>query len=89
MAIRPAVPVGPSPATPSITPRLLSVPLAAVYLSATNFFVEELCRSGEIPYLQNGKGRVIDIRDLDKWIDKQKKQTGMMKAPKFAVESAA
>jgi hypothetical protein len=74
---------------PSITPRLLSVPLAAIYLSGTNWYVEEILRSGELPYRVSGKGRVIDIADLDAWIDKQPKQTGRMPAPKLSSKRAA
>lgn len=67
----------------SLSPRLLGIPTAAAYLATTNWFVEELCRNGEVPYLLVGKRRVIDIQDLDAWIAKQKKQTGQLPAPKI------
>jgi hypothetical protein len=50
---------------PFIAPRLLSVPLAALYISGTNWYVEELLRSGDLPYRVSGKSRVIDRADLD------------------------
>lgn len=64
--------IAPTPAAPSIVPRLLRIPQAAQYLGATNWCVEELVRDGKIPFLTVGKYRVIDIRDLDEWIDAEK-----------------
>lgn len=56
----------------SVVPRLLRVPQAAQYLGATNWCVEELVRGGKLPFLTVGKYRVIDVRDLDEWIDAEK-----------------
>lgn len=56
----------------TIQPRLLRIPEAAAYLGATNWFVEELVRANSIPFLTVGKYRVIDICDLDAWIEKEK-----------------
>jgi hypothetical protein len=56
---------------PTVSPRLLRIPLAAQYIGATNWFVEELCRNRQIAYLTVGKYRVIDIRELDRWIEAQ------------------
>lgn len=56
----------------AIRPRLLRIPEAAAYLGATNWFVEELVRANSIPFLTVGKYRVIDICDLDAWIEKEK-----------------
>ena len=79
-----------SPLVVSISPRLLAIPTAAAYIGATNWFVEELLRSGELPFLIVGKHRVIDIQDLDFWVSKQKKQTGQLATPKiFANRKAA
>jgi excisionase family DNA binding protein len=57
----------------SIQPRLLRIPEAAAYLGATNWFVEELVRANIIPFLTLGKYRVIDVLDLDAWIEQEKK----------------
>jgi len=57
---------------PSITPRLLRVPQAAQYLGATNWCVEELVRNDKLPFIVVGKYRVIDVQDLDEWIDAEK-----------------
>ena len=59
---------------PLIHPRLLGIPEAAVYISGTNWFVEELVRNNEIPAIVIGKGRRIDIRDLDAWIESEKER---------------
>jgi excisionase family DNA binding protein len=55
-----------------VVPRLFRVPQAAQYLGATNWFVEEQFRNGRIPFLTIGKYRVVDVRDLDAWIDAEK-----------------
>jgi hypothetical protein len=56
---------------PIVFPRLLRIPLAAQYIGGTNWFVEELCRNRQIAYLTVGKYRVIDVRELDRWIEAQ------------------
>jgi excisionase family DNA binding protein len=56
-----------------IVPRLLRIQDAASYLSATTWFVETLIRERRIPSMIVGKRRVIDVNDLDEWIDEQKK----------------
>lgn len=48
--------------------RWLSIPEAARYIRATNFFVEVLCRRKRIPYKLNGKRYVIDRHDLDAYM---------------------
>jgi len=53
-------------------PRLLRITQAAQYLSVTNWFMETLLRENEIPSLMLGKRKVVDVRDLDAWVDKQK-----------------
>ena len=59
------------PVRTSVSPRLLRIPQAAQYIGGTNWFVEELCRNRRIAYLTVGKYRVIDIRELDRWIEAQ------------------
>jgi excisionase family DNA binding protein len=56
-----------------LVPRLLRVEDAARYLSATTWFVETLVRERQIPSLVLGKRRVIDVNDLDSWIEKEKR----------------
>lgn len=54
-----------------IIPRLLNIPDAAKYLSATTWFVEELLRSREVKSFIQGKRRVVDTRELDKYVDRR------------------
>ncbi len=55
-----------------LVPRLLRIQDAARYLSATTWFVETLLRENKIPSLIVGKRRVIDVIDLDAWIEAEK-----------------
>jgi hypothetical protein len=61
-----------SPAIPVvIIPRVLKIPDAAKYISGTPWFVEELLRSGEVPSFIQGKDRVVDCRELDKYVERR------------------
>jgi hypothetical protein len=51
--------------------RMLTIPEAAIYIAATNSFVEIAGRTGELPSRFVGQRRVFDVKDLDKWIDAQ------------------
>lgn len=64
----------PSAEIPTIAPRLLRIPEAAAYLSATTWYVEELVRGNKLPFVVVGKYRVIDVRDLDAWINAEKRR---------------
>jgi len=55
-----------------LVPRLLRIQDAARYLSATTWFIETLIRDKKIPSLIVGKRRVIDVLDLDAWIESEK-----------------
>src|ERR1700674_4227419 len=58
---------------PPIIPRLLRIEDVAKYLSATTWFVEELIRNKKIRFMVLGKRRVVDVSDLNDWIEEQKK----------------
>jgi len=66
-----------------VAPRLLRLRDAATYLSSTTSFIEELVRTRKIRSRTIGKRRVIDIRDLDAWIDEQSgsANSNQLKAP--------
>ena len=64
----------------AITPRLLSVNDAASYISSTPWFVEELIRTGKIRITTIANSRLIDIHDLDAWVDSQTGSTNTRKA---------
>jgi Helix-turn-helix domain len=58
-----------------IPPRLLDVDDAGRYLAMSDKAVRELITLGELPYIQKIPGRspyLIDIKDLDRWIDGNK-----------------
>ena len=58
-----------------IAPRLLDIDDSARYLAMSDKAVRELIANGELPYIQKVPGRspyLIDIRDLDKWIERAK-----------------
>ena len=63
----------------TVVPRLLRIPEAAHYIGGTNWFVEELVRENKITFLVVGKYRVIDVRDLDAWIDVEKGRQSVTK----------
>jgi excisionase family DNA binding protein len=55
-----------------INPRMLTVPMVAKYLSATNWFVEELVRNKQLPAQKYGKSWVVDLQDINTWIEQRK-----------------
>ena len=60
------------PETNSINPRMLTIPLIAKYLSATNWFVEELIRKKQLPARKFGKSWVVDLHDINAWIEESR-----------------
>jgi excisionase family DNA binding protein len=62
-----------------IPPRLLDVDDAGRYLSMSDKSVRELIIEGQLAFVQKIPGRspyLIDIRDLDKWVEKNKRLAG-------------
>jgi excisionase family DNA binding protein len=62
-----------------IRPRLLDVDDAARYLSMSDKGIRDLITKGELPYIQRIPARspyLIDVRDLDDWIQKNKFRAG-------------
>jgi excisionase family DNA binding protein len=58
-----------------IQPRLLDIDDSARYLSMSDKAVRELITQGELAYIQKIPGRspyLIDIRDLDRWVERSK-----------------
>jgi len=70
--VDPAIASGTSPTF--VSRHALRVPQAAKYIGATNFFVEELIRNGEIPFRDYSEARTVDADDLDAWILQQPKK---------------
>ena len=53
--------------------RLYNLKEAALYLGRTVWGIRELIWSGRIPVIQDGRKQYIDIYDLDKYIEGNKK----------------
>lgn len=54
--------------------RLYSVKEAAIYLGRTAWALREMLWAGKIPYIRDGRRILLDIRDMDNWIEKHKMQ---------------
>lgn len=54
--------------------RLYSIKEASVYLGRSVCAVREMLWAGKIPYVKDGRRILIDINDMDEWIEKQKIQ---------------
>ena len=73
-----------------LRPRGLRPPAAAAYLGTTPFHIEELMRSGELPFRIVGGARVIAVEDLDKYFDSLTAQAGKLAGRgRFLVEQNA
>jgi excisionase family DNA binding protein len=69
-----------SPPISRINPRMMTIPLIAKYLSATNWFVEELIRKKHLPAGKFGKSWVVDLHDINKWIEEEKTKSNICSA---------
>lgn len=54
--------------------RGLRIADAAKYLSVTVCFVRALIATGEIPFVIAGKRHIVDVKDLDAWLESQKQK---------------
>ncbi len=52
--------------------RLYSVEEAARYLGRTVWGVREMLWAGKIPFIKDGRRVLVDIDDMDEWIEKSK-----------------
>lgn len=55
-----------------MTSRMLTVPQAATYLSLPVSQVRKLIWAGDVSVIRRGKGYILDIYDLDAWIEETK-----------------
>jgi excisionase family DNA binding protein len=53
--------------------RLLSVEAAAIYLSLSKREVYNVMASGELKFVHHERRKMLDIRDLDEWIERKKR----------------
>jgi excisionase family DNA binding protein len=54
--------------------RLYSIKDASVYLGRSVWAVREMLWAGKIPYIKDGKRILLDIQDMDSWIQRNKTQ---------------
>ncbi len=59
----------------TLTKRLYSIKDAALYLGRTVGAVREMLWAGKMPYVKDGKRILLDIRDMDTWIEASKTRT--------------
>jgi excisionase family DNA binding protein len=52
--------------------RLVSYSAAACYLGVSYWTVRTMVLSGEIPHIRAGRRVLVDVRDLDRWIEDNK-----------------
>lgn len=52
--------------------RLFSVPEAARYLGRTVWGIREMVYAGKIPCIKDGRRMLLDIRDMDSWIEEKR-----------------
>jgi len=55
-----------------IPKRLYSLQEGAVYLGRTVGAVREMLWAGKMPYIKDGKRILLDIQDMNEWIDRSK-----------------
>jgi len=52
-----------------VNKRLYSIPEAGQYLGRTVWAVREMIYAGKIPYIRDGRRMLLDIGDMDSWIE--------------------
>jgi excisionase family DNA binding protein len=55
-----------------LTKRLYNIPEAGQYLGRTIWAVREMIYAGKIPFVQDGRRILLDICDMDAWIERNK-----------------
>lgn len=55
-----------------VSKRLYSIKEASVYLGRTVWAVREMIWAGKIPIVRDGRRILIDIFDMDRWVDRNK-----------------
>ena len=56
----------------SIPKRLFNVEEAAIYLGRTTCALREMIWAGKLSYVKDGKRILLDIKDMDEFIDRNK-----------------
>ena len=54
--------------------RLYSIPEAGQYLGRTVWSIRGMIYAGKIPYIRDGRRLLLDIHDMDSWIENNRCQ---------------
>ena len=57
-----------------LSKRLYSIPEAGQYLGRTVWAIREMIYAGKIPYIRDGRRVLLDIQDMDNWIENNRCQ---------------
>ena len=60
--------------TATLPKRLYSVKEASIYLGRSECAVREMIWAGKLPFIKDGRRILLDIKDMDEWIEKNKMQ---------------
>ena len=52
--------------------RLYSIKEASIYLGRSVWALREMLWAGKMPYIKDGRRILLDINDIDSWIEKNK-----------------
>lgn len=58
--------------TMDISTRLLTTEEAGIFLHASAWTVRDLIRSGALEYVPRGRKKMLDLKDLENYIDRMK-----------------
>ena len=61
-----------NPLSQKLNKRLYSIKEAAIYLGRSVWAVREMLWAGKIPYIKDGRRILLDIADMDAWIQKNR-----------------
>jgi excisionase family DNA binding protein len=67
---------GKGPAKSALPRRLCSLADAARYLAVSDWTVRQMVWRGDLPHFKTGKRVLLDLRDLEGWIDREKTRDG-------------
>jgi excisionase family DNA binding protein len=63
-----------NPVSQAINKRLYSIKEASLYLGRSVWAVREMLWAGKLPYVKDGRRILLDIHDMNTWIEKSKTQ---------------
>ena len=62
-----------SPGFSPIPKRLYTVDEASIYLSRSPWMIRYMMNTGQIPFIEDGRKKLLDVLDMDSWIEEHKK----------------